>query len=126
MDNHLQLCNLIEDPDNSKAVRERLSTTYGINGLSVLQSLMHFDVCKCFPEDIMHILFEGIVPYETKLLLKYLIDERRCFTLKRLNQIVESFDFGFTNRKNKPSYITRESLNAVRDAKLKQSGNNRN
>ena len=103
-------------------MRDNLSTTYGINGLSVLHSVAHFDVCKCFPEDIMHVLFEGIVPYETKLLLKYLIDERRCLTLKRLNQVIESFDFGYMNRKDRPSCITRESLNAVGEAKLKQSG----
>jgi hypothetical protein len=83
---------------------------------------MHFDVCKYLPEDIMHVLFEGIVPYETKLLLKYLIDERRCFTLTRLNQLLESFDFGYINRKNRPTCLTRESINATKDAKFKQSG----
>jgi hypothetical protein len=70
----------------------------------------------------MHVLFEGIVPYETKLLLKYLIDERRCFTLTRLNQLLESFDFGYMNRKNRPTCLTRESINATKEAKLKQSG----
>lgn len=116
------MCNLIEDPGNSRAVRETLSTTYGINGRSVLSSMTHFDVCQCFPEDIMHILFEGIVPYETKLFLKYNIDERRCITVRRLNQLIESFDFGYMNRKDQPSPIVRESLNATHDAKLKQSG----
>lgn len=90
---------MIEDPGNTAPVRERLSTIYGINGLSILQSIRYFDVCKCFPEDIMHILFEGVVPYQVKLILKYLINERRCFTVKQLNELLASFDYGYTNRK---------------------------
>ena len=42
-------------------------------------------VCQCFSEDIMHILLEGVVPYETKQFLKVLIDETRGLTLKALN-----------------------------------------
>lgn len=103
-------------------MREALSTTYGINGLSVLHSVVHFDICKCLPEDIMHVLFEWVIPYETKLLLKYLMDEEHCFSLKRLNQLIDSFDFGYMNKKNRPSPITRESINATGDVKLKQSG----
>ena len=122
LEEHLELCNQIEDPDNSKAVRDALSTTYGINNKSVLCSLAYFDVCKCFPEDIMHILFEGIVPYETKIFLKYMIDERRYITLKHLNQVVDSFDFGYMNKKDRPTPLTRETINATTDAKLKQSG----
>ena len=58
----MEICNLIEDPANSRVVKENLSATYDIKDLSVLNSVAHFDVCECFPEDIMHILFEGIVP----------------------------------------------------------------
>ena len=65
---------MIDDPENTSDVRERLSTTYGVNRRSVLADLTYFDVCKCFPEDVMHILVEGVVPYETKFLLKLLID----------------------------------------------------
>ena len=41
------------------------STTHGVNGLSVMNRLATFDVCQCFPEDIMHIIFDGVVPCET-------------------------------------------------------------
>ena len=53
-----------------------LSTTYGVNGLSVMNRLANFDVCQCFPEDIMHILFDGVLPCETMHFLKVLIDEK--------------------------------------------------
>ncbi|CAB4016896.1 Hypothetical predicted protein [Paramuricea clavata] len=55
---HRRICSCIEDKDNAKDIRDQLSTTYGVNRLSVLNKVEHFDVCKCFPEDIMHILLE--------------------------------------------------------------------
>ena len=67
---HKKICCSIEDTEKDKNVREQLSTTYGVNRLSVLDYVEHFDVCQCMPEDIMHILLEGLVPYETKLLLQ--------------------------------------------------------
>ena len=70
----------------------------------------------------MHILFEGVVPYATKQCLKVLIDEKRCLTLRELNNRLESFNYGYMNNKNKPTPIARETLNALDDAKLKQSG----
>ena len=81
---------MIEDTDNAPHVRDTLSTTYGINELSVMNRVTNFDVCQCFPEDIMHILFEGVVPYETKQFLKVLIDEKRGLTLKVLHHRLES------------------------------------
>ena len=112
---------MIDDPENTADVRDRLSTTYGVNRRSVLDDVTHFDVCKCFPEDVMHILLEGVVPYETKILLRFLIDDEKSLTLKELNSRMESFDYGYMNAKNKPSPITRETINLA-DTKLKQSG----
>ena len=113
---------MIEDVDNTPAVRERLSTTYGINRTSILSKVENFDVCQCFSQDIMHILFEGVVPYKTKLLLRVLIDEKKFFTLSTLNQRIASFNFGYMDSKNQPSQIARETINGC-EAKLKQSGN---
>lgn len=46
----------------------------------------------------------------------------RCLTLRELNNRLESFNYGYMNNKNKPTPIARETLNALDDAKLKQSG----
>jgi len=118
----LRICGMTEDPDNAPHVREALSTTYGVNGLSVMNWVDNFDVCQCFPEDIMHILFGGVVPCETKRFLKVLIDEKRSLTLKELTHRMESFNYGYLHNKDKPTPIARETLNALEDAKLKQSG----
>ena len=63
---------MLEDVENAVPVQEILSTTYGVNKKSVLVNVKHFDVCQCFPQDIMHILLEGVVKggNETKLLLR--------------------------------------------------------
>ena len=73
---------------------------------------------QCFPEDIMHILFEGVVPYKTKVL----IDEKRGLTLKALNHPLGIFNYGYMHGKDNPKQIAREGLSALEDAKLKQSG----
>lgn len=36
------------------------SINFGINGKSVLSRIPHFDVTKCLPQDLMHLLNEGI------------------------------------------------------------------
>lgn len=54
---HLKFCAVIEDPDDAPHVSDTLSTTYGVNGLSVMNRVAKFNVCQCFPEDIMPILF---------------------------------------------------------------------
>ena len=83
----------------------------------------NFDVRKCFPEDTMHILFDGVVPYETKRFLKMLIDEKRSLTIKELTHRMKSFNYGYLHNKDKLTPIARETLNVLKDAKLKQSGN---
>ena len=113
---------MIEDPDNAPHVRDAFSTTYGVNGLSVMNRVDNFDVRQCFPEHIMHILFDGVVRYETNRFLKVLIDEKRSLTIKELTHRMESFNYCYLHNKDKPTPIARETLNALEDAKLKQSG----
>ena len=85
-------------------------TTHGVNGLSVMNKVDNFDVRQCFPEDIMPILFDGVVPCETKRFLKVLIDEKRSLTLKELNHRMESFNYGYLHNKDKPTPIARERM----------------
>ena len=87
-----------------------------------MNRLANFDVCQCFPEDIMHILFDGVLPCETMHFLKVLIDEKWSLTLKELNHQMESFNYDYMHNKDKPTPIARETPNALEDVKLKQSG----
>ena len=64
----------------------RDSTTYGVNSKSPLNDLLHFHVTNGqLPQDVMHIMFEGVLPLEIKLLLQYFIFDKSYFTLDMLN-----------------------------------------
>ena len=54
------------------------------------------------PHDIMHDVLEGVIPYEMKLLLEYLVDKKYIAT-DTLNHRLKSFDFGYTETSDKPS-----------------------
>ncbi len=67
------------------------------------------------PHDIMHDLFEGVVPYQMKLLLFHCVGEK-FFTIDELNEQMAAFDFCT----NKPSEID-ANLFRRSDSKLRQS-----
>lgn len=69
------------------------------------------------PQDIMHVLLEGVLPLEMKLLLHQLIVVDNLFTVHHFNARVESFQFGYNTVK--PSKIELSHLN---DGNLRQSG----
>lgn len=91
------------------------STTYGINRLSVLEEVPEFSVASGIPHDIMHDLFEGVVPYELKRLLLHCI-QKKYFTLDTLNDRIERFDFV----SNKPSRLDKDS-SKKNSIKIRQS-----
>lgn len=55
-------CARIEDPTSSKSERDHYSLCYGVNRESKLALLEPFDVTKQLPQDVMHVLLEGIAP----------------------------------------------------------------
>ena len=79
-----------------------------------------FDVTKCLPFDIMHTIFEGVTNFHLTLLLQYLINEKHYFMLAQLNNIIQSHDYGYSEKDTKPSPIQlKQNIFSV-----KQSGNN--
>ena len=67
--------------------------------MSVLEEAPGYSVIQGLPHDIMHDLYEGIVPYEMKVLLCYCINQK-YFTIDELNGRMEGF--GFTDNKPRP------------------------
>ena len=100
--------------------RTNHSTTYGINRRSILETVPHFSVVRNLPHDIMHDLFEGVVPYEMKLLLTYYI-ENKYISCVGFNYRLQQFDFGYTEIKDKPSLILNEKLLNKSDNRIRQS-----
>ena len=76
---HFEQCSKLTGP-----LKDHYSTNYGINHSSVLEEVPGFSVVTSMPHDIMHDLFEGIVPLELKLLLSHCIS-CKYFTLQELN-----------------------------------------
>ena len=94
------------------------STTYGINERSLLMRFNGFDVTKCLPFDTMHTIFEGVANLHLINLLPHLIDTKGYFTLEQLNNIIQSHQYGYSERDTKPSPIQIKSNCYI----IKQSG----
>jgi hypothetical protein len=113
-DEHQQQCKLLQGP-----LREHHSTTFGINRESVLEKVANFSVVTGMCHDIMHDLFEGVVPFELKLLLVH-CTEKKYFTVAELNTRIVRFDFGYSNVSSRPGEIDEGSL-LRNDGKLRFS-----
>lgn len=93
-DNH---CSLLNGPLSSEH-----STTYGVTGPSPLNLIDHFHVANSqIPQDVMHVIFEGVLPMETKLMLSRFMEDG-YLTLDLLNQRVNHFTYGRIEARNKP------------------------
>ena len=82
------------------------STTYGINGPSLLSNL---DITTCLPFDVMHSIFDSITLVHLNHLFSYLIDELGCLSLAQLNHCIKSHQYGYSEIDTKPALIDRES-----------------
>ena len=96
---HEQHCSQLSGPN-----RLNISVEYVVNRQSSLDSLPNFSVVEALPHDIMHNLFEGVVPYELRLLLHHFIC-KSYLTIDKINYRLRSFDFGYSEIKDKPVLI---------------------
>ena len=104
---------LLDVPDSSR--------DYGVNRLSILDKAPHFDLCKCMPHDIMHVILEGVLPLHCKLLLVHCMFEEHYFSLKTVNRLISEFSYGYSESKNVPRPLDNDHLRSS-DGKLSQSG----
>lgn len=101
---------IIENPKNSP---------FGVRGHSILNDFRFFHFTENWIFDIMHDLFEGVVPLVIKLVLAHYVCEIKVLSLNILNTRISSFNYGNIESKNKPSSnFSYQLLNG--DAKLKQ------
>ena len=109
-ESHFEQCSLLDGP-----LQNHFSTTYGINFLSILEEVPGFSVISGLPHDIMHDLYEGVVPFELKLLLQHCVS-RKYFTIDELNNRLSSFPFVCNEPRPIDPFVTRGG-----DAKIRQS-----
>ena len=79
----------------SESERSHYSKVYGINRSSILLELPYFDVTKQLPQDIMHVLLEGIFPLHVQQLLEYVIHTLKILTLSQINSRVLAYPFAY-------------------------------
>ena len=91
-------CSLLNGPLGSAEL-----VTYGINYCSPLNEIDGFHAASGeMPQDIMHVLFEGVLHLELQLMLKHFIYNEHYFSLDTLNARIENFAYGRTESRNKP------------------------
>lgn len=115
---HREQCKQLELP-LTPAARQYWSSEYGINGSSCLLQVPGFDLICCLVHDPMHLLFEGVTMYETKLFLNYAIYEAKFFTLAYLNRCIYDVLRKLPSD-GRPNLVSLQSLKS-NDHKLKQT-----
>ena len=114
---HDRHCQEIETAPNA-AVKNDLTTTYGINHRSSLCDLGDFDITVQLPQDLMHTLLEGAVQYELRHMLLYYITDNQ-FTLAQLNAAIANQDYGYSEVSNKPGPLKESVFRGDERYKLK-------
>lgn len=109
---HLNILQNANYNDNAK-------TLTGMHGDCCLHSSRYFHVCKNLIFDPMHDILCGIGPMILKLVLVRYILQLRLFNADDFNNKIVSFQYGFVERKNKPSANFSERI-------LNQKGNTLN
>ncbi|XP_061747842.1 uncharacterized protein LOC133549871 [Nerophis ophidion] len=118
MARHNRQCSDIEKA-STDFLREHLKTTFGINRRSKLTEFPHFDIINQTPQDIMHVILEGVAPYEIKCVLKHLVLSGHM-DLDTFNSGIIAFPYSPVDMRDKPCPISVTTLSS-NDNKLKQS-----
>ena len=95
---YFEKCNRINNASTAD-LKSYPSKQYGIRQRSALTAIEGFDLVT--PQDIMHVLSEGVLQYEARLVILTLL-KKKCITLCELNAQVENFDYGYLNIGGKP------------------------
>ena len=70
--------------------------------------LADFDVTRNLPQDLMHVLLEGVFPYHLEQLLNYVVNELSLLTISQINSRVLDFPYAYFSEK--PSALNNLSL----------------
>lgn len=97
---HIEQCEYIDQPGISDSERAHYSTVYGINRTSIL--FPDFDVTQQLPQDLMHVLLEGIFPLHMEQLLDYVVQTLSVVTLADINSRLMTFPYAYFEEKPAP------------------------
>lgn len=89
------------DLDIERALAESTHSRGVKRHCAITQKLSHFHVTTGYPPDVLHDLFEGIVPTELALCLNVLI-KKKYLTYEELNGIIKNFPYKWKDLTNSP------------------------
>ncbi len=92
---HAIQCQYIDGLGVSDSEKSHYSKVYGINRSSILMSIPYFDITKQLPQDLMHILLEGVFPLHVEQLLKYVIHETNTLSLSQVNSRIKAYPYAY-------------------------------
>lgn len=72
MARHLRQCSDIEKA-STDALNANLKSTYGINRRSKVTEFPDFDIINQTSQEIIHVILQGVAPFEIKCVLKQLV-----------------------------------------------------
>ena len=114
---HKERCRQLEDL--SPRTKLYWSKMWGINSNSVLAHIPDFQVTKCLVQDPMHVLLEGIIRCNLRLLLVHCIQDQKLFSLDWLNTRMKNFQYPLSIHKSMPEPIDAQALK--HEGKMKQT-----
>lgn len=86
------------------------SQTKGIKRTCSLNKINNFHIVENISVDIMHDLNEGVIPFLLNKLFSHCIS-MKVFTERQITKMIQFYDFGTMNSKNKPSKLMLEKKN---------------
>ena len=99
---HAKQCDYISRPGISVSEKSHYSKVYGINRKSVLMEMPEFDVTQHLPQDIMHVLLEGIFPLHMEQFVDYIVNQAHLLTLDQINSRVMAFPYSYFSERPSP------------------------
>ncbi|XP_030248211.1 uncharacterized protein LOC115566456 isoform X2 [Sparus aurata] len=100
-----------------QTVKENLSLTHSFGvkrSCPLTDKLTHFHFVSGYPPDVLHDIFEGIVPRELALCIQ-VFTKNKYFNLTQLNELITCFSYKGSDKTNRPqeipqSYTSRKSI----------------
>lgn len=100
-----------------------LQRATGVRGPSMLKGLVFFNSVENSPFDIFHDLNQGTMKMEVKLALREYVCIKKYFTISQLNSRIQFFNYGFTDKSNKPTAnFTEDYISKIKSYNLPQTG----
>ena len=116
---HARHCEYISQFGISRSEKAHYSKVYGINRSSILHELAEFDVTKDLPQDLMHVLLEGVFLLHFEQLLDHIVNVSGLMTISQINSRIVAFPFAYFNVK--PSPLTGCDIQGTQSGKCSYS-----